>query len=214
MSDSSGLCIWLTGRQRAGKTTLARELLPLLGPFGRHPVILDEEDLRRYLDPASPSPPGRDEQIAKEATYVGKLLVDNGLDPVVALNAPHASDRARARIEISKLVEVYVTTPLYVCEARRRRSQANGQRSGAPGSASSQVEESFEPPEHAEIQVGTLDRTPRQSAEWVLRELRRLGWIAEAGRGSGTDSGGSRSSRSTHGNASLNPRPLRRAALE
>lgn len=169
-----GFCVWLTGLPRSGKSTIANELAPLLRARGWPTVVLDREEAERRL--GSNPPPGEEasEGVAARVAYVAELLVRSGNVPIVAISNRLASTRARARLRIPRFVEVYVTTPAYVCENRRpnrpplisldREDPTRFER-GDP----------FEVPTTPEVSVGTLDRTPRQSAEWVLRELDRLG---------------------------------------
>jgi adenylylsulfate kinase-like enzyme len=169
-----GFCVWLTGLPRSGKSTIANELAPLLRARGWQCVVLDREEAERRLGPEST--PGEDpaETVAARVAYVAELLVRNGNVPVVAVSNFLASTRARARLRVPRFVEVYVTTPAYVCQTRRssRPPLISLERLGRPDQDRM---DAFEPPTNPEISVGTLDRTPHQSAEWVLRELDRLG---------------------------------------
>jgi adenylylsulfate kinase len=166
--------VWLTGLPRSGKSTIAQELAPLLRMRGCKPVILDREEVERNLGPEVPAAQDTPEPIAHRVSYVAELLVKNGDVPIVAVSNRLASTRARARLRVPRLVEVYVTTPGHVCEVR---SPAGASGTSSEGGATGEIRpmEPFETPTSPEIRVGTLDRTPRQSAEWVLRELDRLG---------------------------------------
>jgi adenylylsulfate kinase len=138
--------------------------------------ILDVEGPRRAPTPESRRSDEALESFPERVTYVAKILVRNGIVPVVAAPTQYVSTRTWARIQIRHFVEVYVSTPLAVCEARGRKGVGGTVRERwGPGLVSEAS--MYEPPQTPEITVGTLDRTPRQSAVWVVRELERLGWL-------------------------------------
>jgi len=170
-----GYCLWLTGLPSAGKTTIARELIPLLKARGWNVELLDGDEVRKGLS----SDLGFD-RIAREAhagrvTYVAKVLARNGIIPIVALISPYASSRARARAEIGAFVEIYVTTPLDVCEQRDVKGLYKKARDGVIKEMTG-VSDPYEVPEKPEIRVDTVNRSPAQSAAFIVQELERLGW--------------------------------------
>src|SRR5208283_5119074 len=86
---SRGFCIWLTGLPSSGKTTIAKELAPLLNARGYRVELLDGDEIRRGLS----SDLGFD-RVAREAhagrvTYVAKVLARNDVIPIVALISPY-----------------------------------------------------------------------------------------------------------------------------
>jgi adenylylsulfate kinase len=116
---------------------------------------------------------------AARVTYVAKVLARNGVIPVVALISPYRSSRAKARSEIGSFVEVYVSTPLELCEQRDVKGLYKKARAGEIKEMTG-VDDPYEPPEHPEILIDTRASTPTQSAEKILGELRRLGWLPAA----------------------------------
>ena len=170
-----GYCLWLTGLPSAGKTTIAKELIPLLKARGWNVELLDGDEVRKGLS----SDLGFD-RVAREAhagrvTFVAKVLARNGIIPIVALISPYTSSRAKARAEIGRFVEVYITTPLDVCEERDVKGLYKKARDGVIKEMTG-VSDPYEIPEHPDIKVDTVNRTPAQSAAFILSELERLGW--------------------------------------
>jgi len=170
-----GYCLWLTGLPSAGKTTIARELIPLLRERGWNVEMLDGDEVRRGLS----SDLGFD-RVAREAhasrvTFVAKLLARNGTIPIVALISPYRSSRARARAEIGRMVEIYVTTPIEVCEQRDVKGLYKQAHEGLIHDMTG-VNDPYEPPENPDIRVDTVGRSPSDSARYILTELERLGW--------------------------------------
>jgi adenylyl-sulfate kinase len=170
-----GFCIWLTGLPSAGKTTIARELIPLLKARGWNVELLDGDEVRQGLSSDLGFGRAARETHAGRVTYVAKVLARNGVIPIVALISPYASSRARARKDIGRFVEVYVTTPIEVCEQRDVKGLYKKAHAGLIHEMTG-VDDPYEPPESPEIRVDTLNRSPSVSAQFILSELDRLGW--------------------------------------
>lgn len=170
-----GYCLWLTGLPSAGKTTIARELAPLLRAHGWNVELLDGDEVRQGLSSDLGFDRKARESHAARVTYVAKVLARNGVIPIVALISPYASSRAKARAEIGKFVEIYVTTPIDVCEERDVKGLYKKAHAGLVHDMTG-VDDPYEVPQSPEIRVDTVGRTPAQSAQYILSELERLGW--------------------------------------
>ncbi|MGD0589061.1 MAG: adenylyl-sulfate kinase [Thermoplasmata archaeon] len=174
-----GYCIWLTGLPSAGKTTIARELVPLLRAQGWGVELLDGDEIRRGLSSDLGFGRAARESHAARVTFVAKVLARNGVIPIVALISPYRSSRARARTEIGRFVEVFVSTPLEVCEQRDVKGLYKQAREGTIKEMTG-VDDPYEPPEKADITIDTLHRTPLESAQYIIAELERAGWPVRA----------------------------------
>jgi len=112
--------IWLTGLSGAGKSTLAYELERLLVAEGRPAFVLDGDNLRHHLNrDLGFSAEDRRENIRRSAE-VAKLMNEAGLIVICAFISPSRADRALAGqiIGPAHFIEVHLSTPLSVCEAR------------------------------------------------------------------------------------------------
>ena len=174
-----GFCVWLTGLPSAGKTTIAKELLPRLQARGWYADLLDGDEIRRGLSADLGFDRKSREAHASRVAFCAKLLARNGSIPIVALISPYRTSRAAARAEIGRFVEVYVSTPLEVCEGRDVKGLYKKARAGTIKEMTG-VDDPYEPPEHPEITVDTVRFTPTQSAEYIHGELERHGWIPPA----------------------------------
>jgi len=174
-----GFCIWLTGLPSAGKTTIAKELLPKLVVRGWYADLLDGDEIRRGLSADLGFDRKSRETHAGRVAFCAKLLARNGSVPIVALISPYRTSRAAARASIGRFVEVYVSTPLDVCETRDVKGLYKKARAGEIKEMTG-VDDPYEPPEHPEIVVDAVRLAPPQSAEFILRELERLGWLPTA----------------------------------
>ncbi|HEV8050546.1 MAG TPA: adenylyl-sulfate kinase [Thermoplasmata archaeon] len=173
-----GFCTWLTGLPSAGKTTIAKELTPRLLAMGRYTELLDGDEIRKGLSADLGFDRKARESHAARVTYVAKVLARNGVIPIVALISPYRSSRAKARVDIGSFIEVYVNTPLELCEQRDVKGLYKKARAGEIHEMTG-VDDPYEPPEHPEIIVDTRNSTPAQSAEKILTELHRLGWLPQ-----------------------------------
>jgi len=174
---NKGFCLWFTGLPSSGKTSIAHALIPLLRERGWNTELLDGDEVRRGLSSDLGFDRAAREAHAGRVTFVAKVLARNDAIPIVALISPYASSRARARAEIGRFVEIYVTTPLDVCEQRDVKGLYKKARQGLIHEMTG-VDDPYEVPEHPDIRVDTLNRTPADSARFVLAELDRLGWPA------------------------------------
>lgn len=115
-----GVCLWFTGLSGSGKSTLANALELALHERGRHTMLLDGDNVRHGLcRDLDMSVTDRSENIRRVAE-VARLMVDAGLIVVTAFISPIARDRAAARslFAADEFIEIFVDTPLSVCEAR------------------------------------------------------------------------------------------------
>lgn len=111
--------LWLTGLSGSGKSTLARHLQAQLAGQGLAAVILDGDELRHGLcRDLGFSPAARSENMRRTGE-VARLFRDTGVYVIAALISPFAKDRTAVRELIGDgFVEVFVNTPLAVCESR------------------------------------------------------------------------------------------------
>jgi len=176
MEIERGFCVWLTGLPSAGKTTIAKEVENRLRRRGVHTELLDGDEIRRGLSADLGFDRKSREMHASRVTFVAKVLARNGVVPLVALISPYRRSRSQARQEIGSFVEVYVNTPLSVCEERDVKGLYQKARRGEIKEMTG-VDDPYEPPEHPEIVIETLTRGPGESADFLIRELSRLGWL-------------------------------------
>jgi adenylyl-sulfate kinase len=176
MEIPQGFCLWMTGLPSAGKTTLAREIERVLRRHGIRTEVLDGDEVRKGLSADLGYDRSSRELHANRVMYLAKLLVRNDVVVLVALISPYRRSRERARQEVGKLVEVYVDTPLEVCEKRDIKGLYQRARRGELREMTG-IDDPYEPPETPDIVVDTVHQEPLASARHVLRRLVELGWL-------------------------------------
>jgi adenylylsulfate kinase len=174
--------VWLTGLSAAGKTTLAFALERELFARGRACYVLDGDNVRHGLNRnLGFSPADRSENIRRIAE-VARLMNDAGLIVVTALISPRRADRAAARqiIGEASFVEVHVSTPLAVCEARDPKGFYRQARRGELAEFSG-VSAPYEAPEHADLSIDTAQLSLADAVAQLTRLLARPTTAATAG---------------------------------
>ncbi|MCI4335081.1 MAG: adenylyl-sulfate kinase [Thermoplasmata archaeon] len=174
-----GFCLWLTGLPSAGKTTIAKAITPLLEQRGFRVELLDGDEVRTGLSADLGFDRASRETHARRVTFVAKVLARNGIVPIVALISPYRTSRAKARSEIGAFVEVYITTPLALCEQRDVKGLYKKARAGQIKEMTG-VDDPYEAPERPELVIDTEHQGPLDAAHEIVRGLESLGWLSPA----------------------------------
>ncbi len=171
-----GSTIWLTGLSGSGKSTVAVEVERKLVAAGRPAYLLDGDNLRHGLNAdLGFSLEDRDENV-RRVGEVARLFADAGMVAVVSLVSPYRAgrDRARALHAAAGLgfIEVFVDTPLEVCEARDPKGMYARARAGEITGFTG-VDDPYEPPLHPELVLRPGHGSPSAMADWVIAQLER-----------------------------------------
>ena len=164
--------LWFTGLSGSGKSTLAFAVERALIERGNAVYVLDGDNVRFGLNrDLGFSPEDRTENI-RRIGEVCRLFQDAGLIVLTAFISPYRADRdaARALHAPGSFHEVYVDTPLEVCEARDVKGLYAKARAGEIPEFSG-ISAPYEPPEEPELRIPTADQTLDESVAEVLRHL-------------------------------------------
>jgi sulfate adenylyltransferase len=173
-----GACIWFTGLSGSGKSTTAEILTSLLLERGRQVTLLDGDVVRTHLSKGLGfSPEDRDTNILRIGFVAGEIARHGGT-VICAAISPYRSTRNEARKMVGdeRFIEVFVDTPIDVCEqrdvkglyARARR----GQITGFTG-----VDDPYEAPVNPEITLDTVAFTAEENAHNIIAFLEARGFI-------------------------------------
>ena len=171
----SGAVVWLTGLPGSGKSTLARALERRLFGQGGSPVLLDGDTLRAGLNSdLGFSATDRSENIRRLAE-VATHLARNGHVAIVAAISPSTQDRAAARrIADTAFREVYVATPVEVCESRDPKGHYAKARAGALH-AFTGIGNDYQPPTECELAIDTSAHSVGEAIDEIEQMLVRTG---------------------------------------
>ncbi|OXI30058.1 adenylyl-sulfate kinase [Burkholderia sp. AU16741] len=164
--------VWLTGLSGAGKSTLSMHLRAALSARGVVAATLDGDVLRGGASrDLGFTPSDRTENVRRAAEFA-RLLNDQGLVVIAALITPYRRERALARaiVGASRFVEVFVSTPLAICEARDPKGLYRLARAGGLDGLTG-VGAPYERPTSPAMVVDTGGRTPAQCTDDLLRRL-------------------------------------------
>ncbi len=162
-------CLWFTGLSGSGKSTLANLLEKRLHSLGRHCYILDGDNVRHGLNrDLGFTDADRVENIRRVAE-VAKLMVDAGLIVIVSFISPFRAERQMARelFDAGEFLEVYVDTPLEVCESRDPKGLYRKARAGLIKNFTG-LDSSYEAPETPELRVSASGTQAEVLVERVL----------------------------------------------
>ncbi|MQA60192.1 MAG: adenylyl-sulfate kinase [Actinophytocola sp.] len=164
---TQGLTVWLTGLSASGKSSVAAELERLLVAEGRPAYLLDGDNLRHGLNgDLGFSAADRAENV-RRVGEVARLFADAGMVAIASLISPYRADREQVRAAHQAaglpFVEVYVDTPLEVCEARDPKGMYAKARSGEITGFTG-VDDPYEPPVHAELVLRGDEGDPKALA--------------------------------------------------
>ncbi len=167
VAQQHGLTVWFTGLSGAGKTTICRAVATELLAHGLQVEVIDGDVIRNYLcKDLGFSKHDRDENIRRIA-FVAQLLTRNGTIVLVSAISPYREGRDGARRSIGDFLEVYVSTPLSVCEVRDPKDLYKKARSGKIQGFTG-IDDPYEPPLGAEITCNTDLESTRESSFKVV----------------------------------------------
>ena len=144
--------LWFTGLSGSGKSTIADELEKKLHQLGKHSILLDGDNVRHGLNKdLGFTDQDRVENIRRIAE-VSKLMVSSGLITIVSFISPFQSERVMARnlLDEGEFIEIYIDTPIEICEARDPKGLYKKARAGKLKNFTG-IDSEYEVPEKAEI---------------------------------------------------------------
>ncbi|WP_040796160.1 adenylyl-sulfate kinase [Nocardia higoensis] len=169
-----GATVWLTGLSGSGKSTVAVELERRLVAEGRPAFLLDGDNLRHGLNADLGFSAADRAENVRRVGEVARLFADAGVIAVVSLISPYRADRDRARAvhEAAGLpfLEVFVDTPLEICEARDPKGMYAKARAGEIRGFTG-VDDPYEAPEHPALVLRPEDGDPGAMARAILALL-------------------------------------------
>ena len=173
-----GVCIWLTGLPGAGKSATADALVQLLLERGRQSTLLDGDVVRTHLSKGLGfSREDRDTNIRRIAFVAGEIVRHGGVAVCAAVSPYRATrDEARRMAGERQFIEVFVDTPLEVCESRDAKGMYAQARQGLIRGFTG-VDDPYEAPLHAEITLDTVAHSAVENAARIVGLMEGRGFV-------------------------------------
>ena len=195
MNGHKGCVIWFTGLSGSGKSTIANALDYKLHQWGKHTVVLDGDNVRHSLN-AGPTmllethgerfaqrfglrfdAIDRKENIRRIGS-VAQLFSEAGIIALTAFISPYRIDRDRVRNNLlpGEFIEVFVDTPIEVCELRDPKGLYKKARAGEIKGFTG-INDPYEVPLSPELVLSAVEKTPDELADKVMAYLQEQGII-------------------------------------
>jgi sulfate adenylyltransferase len=177
-----GFCLWFTGLSGSGKSTTADILTIMLLEHGRQVTVLDGDVIRTHLSRGLGFSKEDRETNIRRIGYVASEVVRHGGGVICAAISPYGATRNECRTMIGgdRFCEIFVATPLEVCEDRDPKGMyalaREGQLKGFTG-----IDDPYEPPLNPEITLDTVNCSAEENAERIVMYLIERGFIRPPG---------------------------------
>jgi sulfate adenylyltransferase len=173
-----GVCLWFTGLSGSGKSTITDVLTVLLLEHGRQMTILDGDVVRTNLSKGLGfSKEDRDTNI-RRIGFVASEISRHGGVVICAAISPYTATRddVRRLHGADQFIEIYVNTPIEVCEQRDKKGlYAKARRGEITGFTG--IDDPYEPPVNPEIICDTVTYSAEENARQILNYLIQQGFV-------------------------------------
>ncbi len=175
LKNQKPLVLWFTGLSGSGKSTIANEVEKSLALMNRHTFLLDGDNVRHGLNKDLGFTEADRIENIRRVGEVAKLMADAGLIVLTAFISPFRAERdlVRQMLPEGEFIEIFVDTPLEVAEGRDVKGLYKKARSGALKNFTG-IDSPYEAPEAPEIRVNTVEMTPAEAAEYIIRQIMPL----------------------------------------
>lgn len=173
--------LWFTGLSGSGKSTIANAVESKLLSLGKHSYLLDGDNVRHGLNKdLGFSDADRVENI-RRIGEVAKLFVDSGSIVLTAFISPFIQDREQVRelMQVEQFLEVFIDTPLEVCEARDPKGLYKKARAGEIKHFTG-IDSEYQAPVNPEIHIQTQDKSIEECAIQIVQALKEKGYLSYA----------------------------------
>lgn len=172
LNGHPGKVIWFTGLSGSGKSTIANALEQHLHAEGKRTYVLDGDNVRHGLNKDLGFTEADRVENIRRVAEVARLMMDAGVIVMTAFISPFRREREMARelIGAENFIEVYVSTPLAICEQRDVKGLYRKARSGQLPNMTG-IDSPYEPPEQAELEIDASQGSLTLIAERISRHL-------------------------------------------
>jgi sulfate adenylyltransferase len=178
LRSSGGFCVWFTGLSGSGKSTTAMMLLGRLNESGRTVTYLDGDIVRMHLSKGLGfSREDRDTNILRIG-FVASEIIRHGGAVITAAISPYRATREEVRKMVGSdhFIEVFVDTPIEVCELRDVKGMYARARRGEISSFTG-IDDPYEPPLNPEIRLDTVHASVDENVDRIMAYLEQNGFL-------------------------------------
>jgi sulfate adenylyltransferase len=177
-----GFCIWFTGLSGSGKTTTAEILLKELTGQGRTVTYLDGDVVRLHLSKGLGfSREDRDTNVLRIGFVASEIVRHDGAVVTAAISPYRATrEQVRKMVGIDHFIEVFVDTPIEVCEQRDVKGMYARARRGELATFTG-IDDPYEPPLSPEIKLDTIHASVEENVGRIMTYLRQHDFLQEEG---------------------------------
>jgi bifunctional enzyme CysN/CysC len=170
--------LWFTGLSGAGKSTIANLVEKKLHSHGRHTISLDGDNVRHGLNRDLGFTNADRVENIRRVSEVAKLMLEAGLITLTSFISPFRSERKMARtvVEDGEYIEIFVDTPLEVCEARDGKGLYKKARAGEIKNFTG-IDSPYEPPLEPEIHLNMSELSLEQATNEVISYMESNGYL-------------------------------------
>lgn len=170
VSATAGKVLWFTGLSGAGKSSLAEAVAARLKERGDAVELLDGDVLRSGITSNLDYSPEARKQNVAIAGFLAERLAAHGVHVVASFISPYKEQRASLKQRMDSFVEIYVSTPQAVCEARDVKGLYKKARAGEIVDFTG-IDAPYEAPDNPDIVVDTSDQTLEASVDHIFSYL-------------------------------------------
>jgi adenylylsulfate kinase len=172
--------LWFTGLSGSGKSTIANAVEKKLFNKSRKTYLLDGDNVRHGLNKDLGFLESDRIENIRRIGEVSKLFVDAGLIVLTAFISPFKSDRqiAKSLVGYDEFIEIFIDTPLEICEERDSKGFYKKARSGAIKNFTG-IDSPYEKPENPQIHIQTVKNTIEECVDIIINHLIKFGYIEE-----------------------------------
>jgi bifunctional enzyme CysN/CysC len=166
--------LWFTGLSGSGKSSIANLVQKKLYALGKHSFLLDGDNIRHGLNKDLGFTDADRVENIRRIGEVARLMTDAGLIVLTAFISPFRAERqmVRGMSPVGEFIEIYVETPLEVAEQRDVKGLYKKARAGELKHFTG-IDSPYEPPEHPEIRVNTVETSADEAAAAIVAYVLR-----------------------------------------
>lgn len=170
--------LWYTGLSGSGKSTIANAVDALLFERGCHSYLLDGDNVRHGLNGDLGFDDSARIENIRRISEVAKLFIDAGIIVSTAFISPFAADRQMAadKLDQGEFIEVYIDTPIAICEQRDPKGLYQKARAGEIKDFTG-IDSGYDVPKSPAIHVKTDQQSIQACAEQIIAHLVSKGFI-------------------------------------